>query len=130
MAPVTRTIDLTLETWELAVCQLDATAAVPGWATQGTFHAIVRSPGELTIVCDASLVPPHVRAQKGWRCFSLKGPIPFTETGVVSSLAVPLAAAGVGIFVISTFDTDYLLIPGATLDDARAALTAAGHRVA
>ena len=127
--PGTRTLDLTIETWELAVCGLAADAGVPGWATRSPFHAIVRSPGELTVVCDAGVVPPDVRSQKGWRCFSLAGPIAFTETGVVSSIAVPLAAAGVGIFVISTFDTDYVLVPRSRLDEARRVLAASGHRV-
>jgi hypothetical protein len=88
----------------------------------------VRSPGELTVVCDAALVPADVKSQKGWRCFSLAGSIPFEETGVIASIAVPLAAAGVGIFVISTFDTDYVLVSGRQVDTARRALTAAGHR--
>jgi hypothetical protein len=126
---VPRTLDLTLEPWTLAVCQLPAEAGLPGWATRSAFHAVVRSPGEVTVVCYEAAVPPRVRSQKGWRCFSLAGPIPFTETGVVSSLAVPLAEAGVGIFVISTFDTDYLLVPGEKLETARTALSAAGHRV-
>jgi uncharacterized protein len=126
---MTRTLDLTLESWELAVCQLAPDAEIPSWATRSAFQAIVRSPGETTIVCAAELVPSDVRSQKGWRCLGLAGPIPFTETGVVSSLAVPLAAAGVGIFVISTFDTDYLLVPGPRLEDAVRALEAAGHRV-
>ena len=126
---MSRTLDLALEPWSLAVCQLAAEAGIPGWATRSAFHAVVRSPGELTVVCYEAAVPPGVRAQKGWRCFILAGPIPFTETGVVSSLAVPLAAAGVGIFVISTFDTDYVLVPGRMLEAARLALAAAGHRV-
>jgi uncharacterized protein len=127
---MTRTLDLTLEPWTLAVCQLPPEAGIPGWATRSAFHAVVRSPGEVTIVCYDAAVPASVRSEKGWRCFSLRGPIPFTETGVVSSLAVPLAAAGVGIFVISTFDTDYLLVPGPMVMTAEAALGAAGHRIA
>lgn len=124
-----KTLDLEIEPWELAVCGLDQGALVPEWATRGAFHAVVRSPGEVTVICDAALVPAGVKAQKGWRCFGLEGPIPFTETGIIASIAVPLAEAGVGIFVISTFDTDYVLVPGARLDDARRALAAAGHRI-
>ena len=124
-----RTIDLTLEPWALAVCQLPAGSTTPEWATGSAFHAIVQSPGEMTIVCDENVVPSDVRSQKGWRCLGLKGPIAFTETGVVSSLAVPLAAAEVGISVISTFDPDYVLGPGQKLEAAMLALAAAGHRV-
>jgi hypothetical protein len=125
-----RTLDLTAESWTLAVCQLPADAPVPDWVARSAFHAIVRSPGELTIVCDSAIVPAGVRAQKGWGCFSLAGPIAFTETGVVASIAVPLAAAGIGIFVISTFDTDYVLVPERLFAAARSSLAEAGHRIA
>ena len=124
-----RTLDLEIEPWALAVCGLAEGAPVPEWALRGPFHSIVRSPGELTVICDAALVPDGVKSQKGWRCFGLLGPIPFTETGVIASLAVPLAEAGVGIFVISTFDTDYVLVPGARFDEARRVLAGAGHRI-
>ena len=124
-----RTLDLTVERWDLAVCQLPENAPIPEWASRATFQAFLRTPGELTVVCDASVVPDDVRSQKGWRCFRLKGPIPFTETGVLSSIAVPLAAANIGIFVLSTFDTDYVLVAGRQLDNASRALVAAGHRV-
>ena len=126
---MTRRLDLTLESGELAVCRLEPAAAVPSWATGGSFHAVVRTPAELSIVCSSDDVPPGVRAEKGWRCFSLAGPIAFDETGVLSSVAAPLAAADIGIFAISTFDTDYVLVPGRKLEAALLALEAAGHRV-
>ena len=126
---MSRTHDLTIETWELAVSRLPPEAGVPDWATRGPFHAVTRTPGELSIVCAAAEVPAGVRSQKGWRCFSVAGPIPFEETGVLLSIAAPLAAAGIGIFAVSTFDTDYVLVPDARLADAARALEQAGHRV-
>jgi hypothetical protein len=126
---VTRTLDLTVEAWELAVSRLPPDAPIPDWATRGAFHALTRTPAELSIVCSADDVPPDVRTEKGWRCFRLAGPIAFAETGVLSSIAAPLAEAGIGIFAISTFDTDYVLVPGRQLDAAVRALEAAGHRV-
>jgi hypothetical protein len=126
---VTRTLEITVEAWELAVSRLPADAAVPEWALRGAFYATTRTPDELSIVCSPDDVPPDVRTEKGWRCFSVAGPIPFEETGVLVSIAAPLAAAGIGIFAISTFDTDYVLVPGRRLEEARLALEAAGHRV-
>jgi hypothetical protein len=124
-----RTLDLTVEAWELAVSRLPPDAAIPEWAWRGAVQVVMRTPGELSIVCAAADVPLDVRSEKGWRCFSLAGPIAFTETGVLSSMAAPLAEAGIGIFVISTFDTDYVLVPGERLADAVRALESAGHRV-
>lgn len=129
MGVVTRTLDLTIEAWELAVCRLPPDDPLPAWAMRGAFHATVRTPAELSIVCSADGVPAGVRAEKGWRCLSLAGPIAFEETGVLSSIAAPLAAAEVGIFAISTFDTDYVLVPGRRLDTALRALESAGHRI-
>ena len=126
---MTRTLDLTLEPWELAVSRLPPDAPVPDWAMRGALYSITRTPAELSIVCAADAVPEGVRAEKGWRCFRFAGPIAFDETGVLSSVAAPLAAAEIGIFAISTFDTDYLLVPGRKLEAALLALEAAGHRV-
>ena len=122
-------LDLTLEPWSLAVCRLEPSAAIPAWATTADFYAVTRTPSELSIVCASDAVPPGVRAEKGWRCFSLRGPIAFEETGVLSSIAAPLAAAGIAIFAISTFDTDYVLVKAQDVEDAGRALASAGHRV-
>ena len=81
------------------------------------------------MVCPERRVPEGVRRQGGWRCLAVRGPLPFELTGVLASLASPLAAAAVPIFAVSTFDTDYLLIPGDDLEAAVAALDAAGHRL-
>jgi hypothetical protein len=71
-----------------------------------------------------------VRSEPGWRALQVAGPLDFALTGVLSSLLAPLAAAGVAVFALSTFDTDYVLVKEATLADAVAALERAGHRVA
>ena len=125
-----RALELTLEPWPLAVCRLEPSAAVPAWAMAGDFHALTRTPRELSIVCAADAVPTGARAEKGWRCFALRGPIAFEETGVLSSIAAPLAAARIPIFAISTFDTDYVLVKAEDVAAAHRALESAGHHVA
>jgi hypothetical protein len=67
--------------------------------------------------------------QAGWVVLALRGPFEFSEVGVLASLAEPLAKADIGIFVISTFDTDLLLVAQENLDRAAAALVAAGHTI-
>ncbi len=81
------------------------------------------------MVCPERAVPAGVDAERGWRCLRVRGPLAFELTGVLASLASPLAAAGVPIFALSTFDTDYLLIPGARLETAVDVLRTAGHRL-
>jgi len=113
-----------------AVIRLAAEAPVPGWATTGPFTSITRTHDELSIVCLAGQVPLDARAERGWRMLRVSGPLDFALTGVMASLAGPLAAAGVSLFAIATFDTDYLLVRATQWDVALTALGAAGHRVA
>ena len=113
-------------TW--AVVRLDAADAVPRWALDATsFVSITRTSDELSIVCPESAAPQDVRSARGWGILRLHGPFPFAQVGVMASFAAPLAAAGVSIFGISTFDTDYILVKRTQLPAACEALIAAGH---
>lgn len=111
----------------LAVCRLDPAAPIPAWLPDRGWSSITRTPAELSIVCEEALVPPGVKSQGGWRQIELAGPFDFQMTGVLASILNPLAAASVPIFAISTFDTDWVLIPGEHLEKAKQALAAAGH---
>lgn len=124
------TLDLTLLPDVLAVCRLPGGAAAPHWLDREAFASVTRTPEETSVVCRAAVVPTGVRAEGGWRALSVAGPLDFALTGVLLSLLAPLAAAGVSVFALSTFDTDVVLVREAALDDAVAALAAAGHRVA
>jgi hypothetical protein len=112
-----------------AVCRLGADAPVPAWTTAGEFCSITRTRGELSVVCAEECVPEGVKCERGWRCLRVAETIEFSVLGVLASLAVPLAEAGVSIFVLSTFDTDYLLIKAENLPRALEALRGAGHAV-
>lgn len=113
----------------LAVCRLSADAPLPDWP-RGQFLSITRTPAELSIVCDEAAVPPDIQAERGWRAFEVEGPIPFETTGVAAGLTAPLAASGISVFLISTYDTDWLLVKEAALERAADALRAAGYVVA
>ena len=127
--PVTHHLTLTTLPDTYALCRLDTDAAVPVWATTGGFSSITRAAEELSIVCVQSLVPDGVRCERDWRCFQVAGPIPFSTVGVLASLVQPLAEAGISVFAISTFDTDYLLVKAADLQRAIDALRQNGHAV-
>ncbi len=124
-----RPLELFLLPGYFAVCRLEAGASIPPWALQGGFFSVTRTADELSIVCEEALVPAGERRQAGWRLFQVHGPFEFTEVGVLASLARPLAEAGISLFTVSTFDTDYLVVPSDTIEGAIAALVKAGHRV-
>ena len=110
-----------------AVCRLAADAPLPAWAAAGSvgpFVSITRTGDELSIVCRQGAVPEGVRSEHDWRCLRVAGRLDFTLTGVLASLLVPLAEAGVAVFVVATFDTDYLLVKEDRLDMAVEALRA------
>jgi hypothetical protein len=112
-----------------AICRLGSEAPIPTWATAGGFFSISRAADELSVVCRQADVPHGVHAERGWRCLRVAGTIPFSVVGILASLTAPLAAAGVSVFAISTFNTDYLLIKEGDFDRAAAALQQAGHSV-
>ena len=122
---------LTLEpvAGEFAVCRLPPDAAIPAWAGSGAFNAITRTVDELSIVCPAAAVPAGIRAARGWRLLKVAGPLDLGAVGVLASITAPLAAAGISLLAVGTFDTDYVLVKAARFDDALRMLAAAGHRV-
>jgi hypothetical protein len=111
----------------LAVCRLGPKTGVPTWASAGQFCSITRTADELSVVCPQSAVPEGVQCEGGWLCFRVAGAMDFCLVGVLASLVVPLAEAGVSVFAISTFDTDYLLVKEADFEKAKAVLRQAGH---
>ncbi len=128
----TRRVAVTLRPLQgdLAICRLDAADAVPAWALAGNgLASVTRLEDELSVVCPVDQVPAGVTADRGWRGLVVAGPLDLELTGILSSLARPLAEAGVPIFAVATHDTDVILVRGAHVERAVAALSAAGHRV-
>ena len=119
---------LQLMAGEYAVWKLPPDAPAPQ-LTNDAFSSVTRTPTELSVVSAAAAVPPEVEAETGWRCLEVAGPLSFELTGVLAGLSAPLAAAGIPIFVVSTYDTDYLLVKSRDLDRAKIALERAGHQV-
>ncbi len=103
--------------WRLAVCRFPADTPLPAWVfhREAEFFSVTRTPRELSVVCAEDDLPPSVDrdVERDWRAFEVVGPLPFGLTGVVSGLTAPLAAAGIPVFVVSTYDTDVLLVKSA-----------------
>jgi len=114
---------------QMSVCRLDSSSGIPNWAVTGGLFSVTRTAEELSVVCPEGAVPEDVRCEKGWRALKLEGPFEFSEVGVLASLTAPLAEAGIAIFAISTFDTDYVLVKKERLDLAVAALRERSHEV-
>jgi uncharacterized protein len=112
-----------------AIAKLDAKAEVPLWAREGQFVSITRTTAELSIVCQEEKVPAGTPCVPGWRALKCEGPLDWALTGIVASIADPLANAGVATFPVATHDTYYLLIREPQLDHAIQALSGHGHAI-
>jgi uncharacterized protein len=114
-----------------AICRLAASDAVPAWATASAspLQVVARTATELSIVAPEAEVPKTVVAEDGFRVIAVVGPVPFAVTGLMASLATALAAAGVSLVAIGTYDTDYVLVKEEVLANAVAALRAAGFEI-
>jgi len=113
-----------------AVCRLAPGDPVPPPAAGAALWCAARTDHELSVVCPEADVPPGARVEPGWAVLALAGPFALEgETGILSSVLDPLAAAEISIFALSTFDTDYVLVHAQALRAAAGALRAAGHAV-
>ncbi len=112
------TLILHISELKLAICQLPPEAPVPGWVGNDPFFSISRTRDELSIVCCEERVPADVKAVYNWRMIKVKGPLDFSLTGILASLVSPLSDAGIAIFALSTYDTDYLLLKEGNLKKA------------
>jgi len=83
----------------------------------------------VSVICPSPAAPQSEDARPGWRLLTVRGPLEFDLTGVMAALAGELAAAGVTLLAVSTYDTDHVLVRAADLDRAVKALHEAGHEV-
>ena len=113
---------------KLAVCRLSPDQQVPAWVWEDrTFLAITYTADELSIVCSAKAVPAGVEFERNWKAIKVLGPLDFSLTGILATLATPLAVGDVPIFAVSTYDTDYILVKEQDIARARALLARNGH---
>jgi hypothetical protein len=122
-------VDLTVLSERLAVCRLPAGATWPSPPPDGSFFSATRTGAEISVVCGEDAAPAQARVENDWRALEVAGPLDFGLVGVMASLTAPLADVEVSVFVLSTYDTDYLLVHAAALERAVSALRQAGHTV-
>lgn len=103
-------LNLTLLPEPMAVCRANPDEPFPDWLPGSGIWSLTRTAEELSLVISEHLAPQDWQIESGWRCLKVEGPLDFSLTGILSALTAPLAAAGIPVFAISTYDTDYLLV--------------------
>ena len=124
-----RCLELSLLPGRFAISKLAPDAHLPAWAARGSFYSVTCTRDELSIIVEEAYVPAGTQSQSGWRVLKVQGSFLLSEVGVLVSLTAPLADARVSVFVVSTFDTDYLLVTEEQLASAIVALDRAGHAI-
>ena len=115
---------------KLVVARLAPGAEVPDWAESSSLFSVTATATETSIVCAGRSVPKKVPQAGPFTAFAVEGTLDLTATGILSALLAPLADAEVPVFCVSTYDTDWVLVPVAKADAAADAWRRQGHTVA
>jgi hypothetical protein len=127
---VVRTFTLEQFPEKLAVVRLGPGAEIPSWAESSSLFSITATALETSVVCAMRSVPKKAKQAGPLTAFAVQGPLDFALTGVLATLLQPLAAAEISVFTISTFDTDWVLVPINDAERAAEAWRRSGHEVA
>ena len=114
--------------WALTVCKLDSAERID---LNAGFYFIGRTEEEISLVCRTECVPAGtVVREDGWRGFRIEGTLDFSLIGILSPITAILAENKIGIFAVSTYNTDYILVKEENFEKALNALAAAGYETA
>lgn len=109
-----------------SVCRLDNLDGVK--PSLFTFLSITDN--EISYVCPSEHEPVNIRkAERGWRAMRIEGTLDFALIGILASITSILADAGISVFAISTYDTDYILVKSDCLNKAIDVLEGAGYNI-
>lgn len=122
-------LQLSLLPEHFSIHRLSADTEIADLPPMDGFFSIARTDDELSLVCSAQINIHAAKTEPGWRCLKVAGPLDFGLTGVLAEISSVLANSEISLFAISTYDTDYILVKGDTLDEAISALAIAGHDV-
>ncbi|AKB85612.1 ACT domain-containing protein [Methanococcoides methylutens] len=112
---------------KFGVCRLEGDRPIPDWADSNDFYSITRTAEELSIVCPEENIPSDIICEKDWKCLKVEGPLDFSLIGILARISTLLAEEKISIFVISTYDTDYILVREANIQAAVEKLSANGY---
>ncbi len=111
------------------VCRLAPASPLPDPPAAAALWSVTRTSDELSVVCEEQVAPEADQVEGPFAALMVEGPLDFSLVGILASLSATLAERKVSIFALSTYDTDYVLVPVADLERSTQALEEAGHRV-
>ena len=113
--------------YELTVCKVENVGSIN---LDDDFLFIGKTADEISLVCETRKVPAATTEREdGWRSFVIGGKLDFSLIGILSKISTVLAERGIGIFAVSTYNTDYILVKSEDFEAAGLALAASGYNV-
>ena len=112
---------------ELTVCKVHSVSDI---SLEKEFYFIGRTDEEISLVCRSEDTPKNTAAREdGWKGFRIEGELDFSLIGILSKLSGILAERQIGIFAVSTYNTDYILVKKENFSKALSALSQAGYEI-
>ena len=113
-----------------AICQLNSNSEIPGWIKDSDFYSFTRTKDEVSIVCKQSAIQGSKnKTNKNWRILKIMGPLDFSLIGIIAEISAILKKHKISVFVISTYETDYIMVKNSDLNKAIVALKNDGHKI-
>lgn len=113
--------------YDLTVCKVKSPQ---DFDCGGSFYFMARTDEEYSLVCPTEEVPAAtLEREDGWKAFRIEGVLDFSLIGILSKISAILAQENIGIFAVSTFNTDYILVKKEQFDSALQALEEAGYSI-
>lgn len=113
--------------YDLTVCKIESIADLD---LNGEFFFIGKTEDEISLVCPTCDTPRHtIEREDGWRGFRIQGVLDFSLIGLLSKLSGILAENKIGIFAVSTYNTDYILVKRENFERALSVLVSEGYTV-
>ena len=118
-------MDITLSEFPgvYSVIRLDKDDDIPSWAMESSFYSVTKADDELSILCNQDSVPEDVTAERDWKMLKVMGTLDFSLTGIAAAIHEPLSNAKISVFLISTYDTDYILVKEDHFEEAKRVLS-------
>jgi uncharacterized protein len=114
---------------KLAIVRLGPGAEIPQWAESASLFSVTATATETSLVCATRSVPTKTPSIKPLTAYQVRGPLDPDAVGILAGLLVPLAEAGIPVYTLSTFDTDWVMVRLVDADKAAEAWRRRGHTV-
>lgn len=112
-----------------AVCQISNREKVPSWVEEKGFFSVTKTEDEISVVMLQDKISKEIKAEKDWRILKVEGTLDFSLIGILAKISSVLAENQISIFVISTFNTDYILVKEENIEKAMAVLNLEGYEI-